>query len=163
MAINGILFVFVYIMPTDMSGFAFFLLPVSILHVTEEHLWPGGFLNWLKGFMPEMSPYINRQWSLFINAAYILLCIAAMFNEHIAYITCFVMLINGILHIAGTIHTKKYCPGLITAALLYLPFSITVLYNYPAGFVWMLVYISVAALLHSTTVISLLVAKGRQY
>ena len=150
-------------MPTDIHNYAWLLLPVSLLHIAEEHYWPGGFLNWLRASMPELSGYITRRWSLHINCLFFILCLSGTFYVHFAYITCFVMLLNALLHIAGTIQTKRYCPGVITAIFLYLPFSIIVLYNTLPELLFIIIYLGIAALLHSSTIISLLASKGKQY
>ena len=34
------------------------------------------------------------------------------------------MLANGLFHIVGTVALGRYCPGVVTATLLYLPFSV---------------------------------------
>jgi hypothetical protein len=41
----------------------------------------------------------------------------------------FLMLANGVLHIAGTLAHARYCPGVVTGTLVYLPFGSLVLYK----------------------------------
>lgn len=149
-------------MSADIHYYSVFLLPVALLHIAEEHIWPGGFLSWLRSYMPELSGYITRRWASHINCLFLILCLAGTFYGPLAYITCFVMFINAVLHIAGTIQTKKYCPGSFTALLLYLPYCAIVFYHTLPGLLLLAAYLLIAALLHSTTIISLLAAKGRQ-
>jgi hypothetical protein len=37
------------------------------------------------------------------------------------------MLANGVLHIVGTIAHARYCPGVVTGTLLYLPYGVLLL------------------------------------
>jgi hypothetical protein len=39
----------------------------------------------------------------------------------------FLMLANGMLHIVGTIAHARYCPGVVTGTLLYLPYGVLLL------------------------------------
>lgn len=100
------------------------LFPVSFaLHIVEE--WVGGFPEWIALFLGSDLP---RAAFLVINAvAWIAMALAARATiareEHgwmgIAIAT--ILLVNAIAHIAGSLVTRSYSPGLFTSIVLYLP------------------------------------------
>lgn len=103
------------------------LLPAAImLHVTEEFLWPGGFIEWYKQFRPSSKGEINPGYYVWINTLMMAGCIVPLYNGDVAVWYCIAIIaaINACFHILGVIKLKKYSPGAITGVLLYIPLFI---------------------------------------
>jgi preprotein translocase subunit Sec61beta len=105
------------------------LLAAAALHVVEEWLWPGGFLDWFRRFAP-FAAALTPGLAVVVNAAFLALVLAAaiLAEDRLvlslsAAALCFV---NGLLHVVGTIKTREYSPGVVTGALLYLPLAVAV-------------------------------------
>jgi len=100
--------------------------PIFIVHFLEE---APTFVSWFnshvaRGITSEMF------WRVNLTALVITLIVVAVewFSQSslslvlvVAWLGC-LMLANGIFHIVGAIVDGRYVPGLITAALLYLPY-----------------------------------------
>ena len=102
------------------------LFPAAYLAHLAEELWGGeGFPAWLARIVGRPLPVSAF---LVINAvAFALLIvgtIAAVRREGYGWIAiaiATVVSINGLLHLAGSVITGSYSPGLITGVVLYLP------------------------------------------
>jgi hypothetical protein len=108
------------------------LLAAAILHVTEEYGYPGGFSQYLKGRVPTLAPYITPGFSITINGLLLSTCAAATTSLPTPILKlslASLLAINGLPHIAGTVQTRRYVPGVVTGALLYLPLSTTAFYQ----------------------------------
>ena len=110
----------------------YWLLPIFMsLHITEEFGFPGGFKKWYQDYKPDLKASMTDSYFFWVNA--ILLIAAIMmgittdggfwglrgwlvFTASLGF--------NAIFHIVGAIKTKKYSPGLVTSALLYLPLTV---------------------------------------
>jgi len=102
-----------------------------ILHVVEE---APGFVAWFNGLVPRG---ITQNLFLTVNAAaltitiLIALLVAASPDPASGLVLAawvgFLMLANGMLHIVGTIAHARYCPGVVTGTLLYLPYGVLLL------------------------------------
>ena len=102
-----------------------------ILHVAEE---APGFVAWFNSLVPRG---ITQNTFLSVNAAAFAITIFVVLLVEVspgpasgillAAWVGFLMLANGILHIAGTIAHARYSPGVITGTLLYLPFGVLLL------------------------------------
>lgn len=69
------------------------ILPTAIFsHVTEEFLYPGGFIEWYKQFRPALADGIKPGYIVWINSLMI-----------------------------GVFALKKYSPGVVTGVLFYIP------------------------------------------
>ena len=101
---------------------------IFIAHVVEE---APGFVAW---FNSLVNPPITQALFLSVNAtAFVITIIVAVLvaTVHdtlvgligVAWVG-FLMLANGLFHIVATIALSRYCPGVATATLLYLPFSV---------------------------------------
>ena len=93
------------------------------LHVMEE--WLGGFPEWLALITGDG---ISRQTFVAINtiafaAMLVAVRAATKREEHgwLAIAIATLTLVNGLLHILGTLFTGTYSPGLVTGIILYLP------------------------------------------
>lgn len=99
--------------------------PAYLLHLTEE-LWGGpGLPQWFATIIGRPLP---RPAFAIINAVAFALLIAgirmAVRREAAGWIAiaiATVVTLNALLHIAGTVVTGRYSPGMITGVVLYLP------------------------------------------
>jgi hypothetical protein len=118
---------------------------IFIAHFLEE---APGFVTWFnqrvaEGITPELFWTVNYT-ALAITTAIIALewvsesTVTATIA--VAWVS-FLMLANAVFHVAGALADRAYVPGLVTAVLLYLPFSALVLarvlrtHRLPAGVV----------------------------
>ena len=109
----------------------------AILHVVEEYAYPGGFPAFMKKMVPPLAPFISANFAIAINGLFLLLCFAAALVDRSAQIFRLSIAglcgLNGLTHIAGAIRARKYAPGLLTGALLYLPLAILALARYASA------------------------------
>jgi hypothetical protein len=101
---------------------------VFAVHVIEE---APRFVPW---FNSLVSPPISQPLFLSVNAVAFVITVAvglllsASPERGPALIAVawvgFLMLANGLFHIVATVVHGRYCPGVVTGALLYLPFSL---------------------------------------
>jgi Protein of unknown function with HXXEE motif len=120
---------------TSAQALLFALLVIYFLHQIEEHLWPGGFRQFTDAHVFHSGDDnwpVNIDGVALVNTAYVWLPIAlAIIFPHslrwlgLAWIG--LTLVNGIIHIVTSIRLRVYNPGLITAVVLLLPFTIFVL------------------------------------
>lgn len=101
---------------------------VFIAHVIEEG---SRFVPW---FNSLVTPRITQALFLSINATALVITVivavvVATAHEPVSGLigaawVGSLMLANGLFHIVGTVALGRYCPGVITATLLYLPLSL---------------------------------------
>jgi hypothetical protein len=104
---------------------------IFILHVLEE---APGFVVWFNSLVPRG---ISQNQFLTVNAVAlavtlgIALLVAASPDPAsglaLAAWVGFLLLANGVLHLVGTIAHARYCPGVVTGTLLYLPYGVLLL------------------------------------
>jgi len=104
---------------------------VFILHVVEE---APGFVEWFNSLVPRG---ITQESFLTVNAAaltitvLIALVVAASPSGAtglaLAAWVGFLMLANGLFHVVGTVAHGRYCPGVVTGAVLYFPYGVLLL------------------------------------
>lgn len=100
-----------------------------MLHITEEFLFPGGFIEWYQEWVPSKTAGIRPGYLVWINTLMIGVCVipaagAAAGHGYVAWYTVAAIAgANGIFHIVGVIKLKKYSPGVITGMLLYVPLA----------------------------------------
>ena len=104
---------------------------IFILHVIEE---APGFVEWFNSLVPRG---ISQNTFFAVNAValtltvVIALLVAASPDRASGLVLAawvgFLMLANGVLHLAGTIAHARYCPGVVTGTLLYLPYGVLLL------------------------------------
>lgn len=105
------------------------LLPAAImLHVTEEFMFPGGFIEWYREFVPPKTNKSTKPgYLVWINTLMIGVCVLPLyFGETVHGVNTWfcvaaIAAINACFHIWGVIKLKKYSPGVVTGVLLYLP------------------------------------------
>lgn len=104
---------------------------IFALHALEE---APTFVEWFNAHV-QRSITSDTFWS--VNATGLLITVVvvvlhwsarspATLTLAIAWLSC-IMLTNGVFHAVGAIVDRGYVPGLVTALVLYLPFSIWVL------------------------------------
>ena len=107
---------------------AFAPLACALAHITEEFIFPGGFVSWYRRYRPAYSASITPTHLFRINA--VLLGVAALVafeglswaSGPALWLTLAAVLgANGLWHVVGAIRTKSYSPGVITGVLLYMP------------------------------------------
>ena len=104
---------------------------VFILHVFEE---APGFVVWFNSLVPRG---ISQNLFFTVNAValtvtvVIALLVAASPDPASGLVLAawvgFLMLANGVFHLVGTIAHARYCPGVVTGTLLYLPYGVLLL------------------------------------
>ena len=100
------------------------LLPASYaVHILEE--WFGGFPEWVAAIAGGV---LSREVFVAINTIAMMLMIAAARaairreeNGWMAVAIATVLLVNAFLHLAGTLLTRSYSPGLVSSIILYAP------------------------------------------
>ena len=105
------------------------LLPAAImLHVTEEFLFPGGFIEWYRELVPSKTKPVEKPgYLVWINTLMIGVCVLPFYfgetthGVNIWYLVTSIAAINACFHIWGVLKLKKYSPGVVTGVLLYLP------------------------------------------
>jgi hypothetical protein len=105
------------------------LLPAAImLHVTEEFLCPGGFVEWFNRLIPPKTVRTVRYgYLVWINTLMIGVCVLPIYlgdsyhGVSIWYCDTAIAGMNACFHIWGVFKLKAYSPGVITGTLLYLP------------------------------------------
>jgi Protein of unknown function with HXXEE motif len=111
------------------------LLVIYFLHQIEEHLWPGGFRQFTDAHMFHSGDDnwpVNIDGVALVNTVYVWLPIglAVVFPQTLRWVGLGwvgLTLINGIIHIVTSIRLRIYNPGLVTAIVLFLPFTIYLL------------------------------------
>jgi Protein of unknown function with HXXEE motif len=103
---------------------------IFIAHVLEE---APGFVAWMNAHVePDISAQSFWQVNLTAFVITLVVCTVAWFDSSrvsdavvVAWFA-FLMAANSVLHIGGGIVDRGYCPGMITAAVLYVPYCIVV-------------------------------------
>jgi hypothetical protein len=100
---------------------------VFLLHVFEE---APGFVAWFNSLVPRG---ITQNLFLTVNAValtitvVLALLVAASPRPAPGLVLAawvgFLMIANGVLHLVGTIAHARYCPGVVSGTLLYLPYG----------------------------------------
>ncbi|HTY60900.1 MAG TPA: HXXEE domain-containing protein [Acidobacteriota bacterium] len=110
-------------------------LATVVLHMSEEFAWPGGFAAWDRSYRPAIRKSITRRLHIIINAALLLVCVQtgllarapeveAQSFGIAAWLTIAALLCsNAVFHVIGTVRTRAYSPGVVTAVALYIPLA----------------------------------------
>lgn len=111
----------------------FVLLPIYMIHQYEEHAH-GRFIadtNATIGkgypvFTPESVFVINigAVWALFIAVFYL----ATYVELGLALIPAYLVAVNALTHVAGTLALRRYNAGLYTALALFIPWSVPLIF-----------------------------------
>jgi hypothetical protein len=111
------------------------LLIIYFIHQIEEYLWPGGF----RAFVNARTFHSGRDdWPVtaggtaFVNIVlvWVPIALAIALPDTLRWVGLAwigLTLVNGVIHIVGTIVLRAYNPGVVTGVVLFLPYTITVL------------------------------------
>jgi hypothetical protein len=100
-------------------------------HILEE--WVAGFPEWIRHVAGAPLPRIT--FVAVNGTAMALLCVAARASIRLerhgwmAVASATVVLVDAVLHIAGSLATGIYSPGLLTAVILYVPLGQLLLFR----------------------------------
>lgn len=122
------------LMPLLASGWSttftaiFVLLPIYMLHQYEEHdgdrfrLYVNRMIGGGAEVLTPAAVFVSNigaVWILDVAVLYLAWAVDLGFG----LIAVYLMLINAIVHIVGAVRSRSYNPGLVTAVVLFLPFS----------------------------------------
>jgi hypothetical protein len=114
--------------------------PCIVLHAGEEFAWPGGFIEWHRGYRPEITASITVRFVVVVNALLLLLAVLlAVYGPGSARgISAWLSLMsalacNAFFHVRGSLVTRRYSPGIITGLLLYVPLCCWGYWHFVAG------------------------------
>lgn len=104
----------------------------AVVHVMEEFVYPGGFMDVMRRFNPQFTPFVTARFAVIINGLFLLLCVLAaivgrnslVFGLSIASL----LFINALAHTGATLRARGSTPGIISSVLLYLPLSVYAYY-----------------------------------
>lgn len=114
---------------TDPNWLYWLVLTMATLHTVEEYIIPGGFMAWFNQVVfrspkPDYPLTAKRAFMTDgIAAAMTAPVLVLVGSQFLPLVFVFAMLrwINGYFHIAETIKTGKYSPGVLTVLLLETP------------------------------------------
>lgn len=101
-----------------------------LLHLGEEFVWPGGFVEWYRRYPPGFRADVSTRFIMIINAVFVAFALTPPLDgpSPRAWASWLVLAciagVNGLFHIVATIRGRSYAPGVITGALLYLPLAL---------------------------------------
>ena len=100
-------------------------------HLIEEFVFPGGFLAWHRRYRPEHAASIGPRFAVVANGLMLLLVLAIAINGPASPFGIFQWLVlaallvtNAAFHLRAVVTTRIYSPGVVTAALLYVPLGV---------------------------------------
>jgi Protein of unknown function with HXXEE motif len=106
---------------------AWALLAAVALHELEEFVWPGGFRAWYIGYSPHVERSVTSRFLWTINLAVALAAaiagayFAAPWARFLWLAVAGGVGINAVWHIRASVRGRRYSPGVVTGALVYLP------------------------------------------
>jgi hypothetical protein len=119
---------FMFFKPSQAMFWALVNIPLYFFHQTEEHLWPGGFKNYINRVvnkLPAGEEALTDEKVFWINillvwAAFILFGCLAFLNIGFGLLIIIFSIINCLTHIAQAFKQKEWNPGLVMASLQFL-------------------------------------------
>jgi hypothetical protein len=124
-------------LPAKIGVTLVFLQPIIFgLHVFEEFIFPGGYVDWYRSHSPQLADALTPSYLLRINViplvASLLVSLGSFdyistssFGGIRAWLVFLSFLsFNGLFHIRGAILAKKYSPGMVSSIGLYFPLTI---------------------------------------
>lgn len=161
--------------PDTMGILLLLLLPIAFgLHVTEEFIFPGGFIAWDNVFRPQFT---DTPGSFFVKVntypgIFAFLVVLGAFDYRGGYgmgvaswlyFSTF-MSWNAIFHLRGAIRTRRYSPGMVTGIALFIPLMIAAYVHFMANRVvgWPIAALCVAFALLTQPVLDLIKRRGRK-
>jgi hypothetical protein len=104
------------------------VLGAAAVHILEEYVYPGGFPDALKNLLPGATHLFTPGFHIVVNGLFLLLCLSSALigkaNLVLSLSVFSLVFANAVLHIRGTIVTKRYYPGVISGTLIYIPLAV---------------------------------------
>lgn len=122
----------------------------SILHVFEEFVYPGGFANEFKQMLLKINLKMTNAWLVVTNIMFLTIVTSTLFIENTLFglSVISITLLNGLLHIGKSLQVKRYFPGLITAALFYIPIGIFSFWSFDLNLIQKIQCLVLGLLMH---------------
>lgn len=104
-------------------------LGAACLHIVEEFVYPGGFVAWYRRSRPSIRASITPRFLIIVNVLLLVLCYDAgalaerPLGVFLWLAVSALLFANAIWHVAGTLRTRSYSPGVATGVLLYAPLA----------------------------------------
>jgi len=119
---------FLLFKPSQAIFWALVNIPLYFFHQTEEHLWPGGFkdyINRVVNQLPEGEEVLTDKKVFWINillvwAAFLLFGGLAFINLGFGLLIILFSIVNCLTHIMQAIKQREWNPGLVMASLQFL-------------------------------------------
>ena len=100
----------------------------ALLHVVEEYYVPGGFFDFVRRLGTGIAEQLTLPVAIVVNGLFLLLALLAaiLWRDYPvpSLSIAGLLLVNALIHVAGSLRAKAYAPGLITAVILYVPLSL---------------------------------------
>lgn len=131
----------------------FLALPVYMLHQYEEHD-DNRFALFLIEILGEGREGLGPTALWTINIIFVWFALLAVFYSAAVYpewgvLAAYLLLTNGLLHIAWLFAFRKYNPGLWTAFILFIPLSLWIFVTTPASISTHLICLAIVVLLQA--------------
>lgn len=119
---------FWFFKPSQAMFWALINIPLYLFHQTEEHLWPGGFKNYINSVinkLPEGEGALTDEKVFWINIllvwlAFLVFGILSFVNIGFGLLIVIFSIMNCLSHIVQGIKQKEWNPGLFMASLQFL-------------------------------------------
>ncbi len=116
--------------PTSFIGMWCVLFPVTYgVHIAEEY-W-GGFAQWVaksSGVATSTDGFLAANVVLWLAmTAAVVWVVHSASHPWVLVALAAIVIINSVLHLLGTVLTRSYSPGVISAAVLWLPLGVATL------------------------------------
>lgn len=113
------------------SSLLVWALPISFcLHVMEEFLLPGGFIEWYHRYRPKFAR-VKPSHYVKVNGIGFLLILETAIKASKGSGYNGLLIVWGLLscnavftHLLGAVKTRQYSPGMVTGIALYLPLTV---------------------------------------
>jgi hypothetical protein len=100
----------------------------ALLHVVEEYYVPGGFFDFVRRLGTGIAEQLTLPVAIVVNGLFLLLALLAaiLWRDYPvpSLSIAGLLLVNALIHVAGSLRAKAYAPGLVTAVILYVPLSL---------------------------------------
>lgn len=125
LAVVTAVLLFLLFKPSNPLFWAFVNIPLYLLHQTEEHLWPGGFkdyMNHVVNHLPEGGESLTDAKVFWINIllvwfAFPVFAALAFWNIGFGLLIIVFSAINCLTHIGMAFRKRQWNPGLVMASL----------------------------------------------
>jgi hypothetical protein len=104
-------------------------LAAAAIHITDEFVWPGGFLRWYQRYRGPATSTVTKRFLININVGLLVACLGAalVVDTPLGPFYWLVMLsvlgVNGVWHVWATIRSRSYSPGIASGVIVSLPLA----------------------------------------